>query len=81
MDRKQKLEQISYKTNVKTVRNRDRYKFTKAEAMQNDPIYDDKAMFETLGDQLSNNIKGGMTYWREQYLELRAMAEHYGVPD
>ena len=76
MDRKQKLEQISYKTNVKMVRNKDRKIMTKEDALDNDPVDENKAMFDTLGDYLSNNIKGGMTYWHEQYLELCAMAEH-----
>ena len=81
MDRKQKLEQLSFKTNVRSIRNNDRHKLTKEDALAQDPLDDDKAMFETLGEYLSNNIKGGMTYWHEQYLELKAMADHYGVPD
>ena len=81
MDRKQKLEQISYKTNVRMVKNTDRNKLIKEDVLQQDNLQHDKALFETLGQYLSSNIKGGMTYWRQQYLELKAMSDQHGLPN
>ena len=75
MDRKQKLEQQGFKNNVTSIRNKDIKIFTAEEALQEHPVDSHKAMFETLGDNLSPNIKGGKNYWHQQYLDLRAMAE------
>ena len=50
-NRKQKIQQLSFKNNVRSVRNTDRRKLKKEEALAQDPIDDyDKAMFETLGE-------------------------------
>lgn len=74
MDRKQKLEQMSFKNNVNSIRHVDRKVVSKEDALKSDHV-SDKAMFEVLGKVLSSNIKGGKNYWHQEYLNLKAMAE------
>ena len=80
MDRKQKIEQLGFKNNVHSIRHKDRKVISKEDALEYDQVQN-KAMFEVLGENFSSNIKGGKTYWHQEYLNLKAQADKYGIPD